>query len=203
MLSELLGPNGTLPFRGRGKQGSQSAGFFQAHAEHADAVLRGGVYYAHTAATGVAPGTAIGTTAPFALYNPSGSGVNAVILLGAMGYVSGTLGAGFISWCVNTDKMAALPTGTAIVEVGALVGLANNQCAALTTATIAAPSPARVFGNLDAALASSVVGPWALQDYVNGALVLTPGTTLSLQATAAAGTSPVVVYSVAWEEIPV
>src|SRR5690349_1111995 len=58
------------------------------------AALSGYLYHAGTAATGVAPGTAIGTTAAFSLYNPIGSGVNLVVLSGRMGYVSGTLGAG-------------------------------------------------------------------------------------------------------------
>src|SRR3989304_5665276 len=59
-----------------------------------DAAIDGRLFHASTAATGVAPGTAIGTTAAFSLHNPLGSAVDLAILVASMAYISGPLGRG-------------------------------------------------------------------------------------------------------------
>lgn len=168
-------------------------------------VKDGLLYVAQTAVTGVAPGTAIGTTAAAALYNPAASGKNLVILAAAMGYVSGTLGAGVVSWCAGTNVVAAAVTGTAMLTRNALLGsAAANVGSALTTATLpAAPTPVRNFCSLGASLASTAVQPWQIVDDVDGALIVAPGASVSLQGTAAAGTSPLVTFSFVWVELPV
>lgn len=169
----------------------------------AAAALEGNVFHAMTAVTGVAPGTSVSTTSAFTLHNPAGSGVNLVILEGRMGYVSGTLGAGVVTWNANTDDDAAAPTGTAITEVNALLGgSANANGRALTTATVPAPTPIRPFCSLGASLATTAVQPWVAVDRVDGAIVVKPGCSISLHATAAAGSSPLVVFGVTWQEIP-
>lgn len=167
-------------------------------------VKDGLVFVAQTAVTGVAPGTAIGTTAAAALYNPAGSGKDVVILSASMGYVSGTLGAGVVSWCLNTNLVAAASTGTAMVTRNALAGSAATAAAsALTTATLPAnPTPVRNFASLQASLASTAVAPWQIVDDVDGALILKPGATASLQATAAAGSTPLVAFGFVWAELP-
>lgn len=175
------------------------------HARYAEAVLRGNVYVGQTASTGVAPGTAVGTTAAFALANPPNSGYNLILLETSVGYHSGTLGAGVIQYCINTGQTAASATsGTAIATRNALVGqAARNAGEAYTTATV--PSGAQVIGpmcSLGASLASTAVQPWAIRDEVAGRIVIGPGCTLSLQATAAAGSSPLVVFGATWEEVP-
>lgn len=165
------------------------------------ATQQGAVFTATTALTGVAPGTAVGTTSAFTLHNPAGSNVNLVIIEGSMGYVSGTLGAGVVTWNANSDDDAAAPTGTAIVEQNMKIGASGNALGrAFTTATIPAPTPVRVFASLGASLASSVVQPWIVRDRVDGAIVVAPGCSISLHATAAAGTSPLVVFNVVWKE---
>lgn len=177
----------------------------QSQGRYMDAVLRGRVFSGGTAATGVAPGTSIGTTAAFSLYNPNGSGVNLVVLKVSMGYVSGTLGAGLVHYLANTNVAAAATTGTAITAVNALLGggLAA-QGKPLTTATLpVAPTILRPFCSLDATLATSVVGPWRIEEDVDGEFIVAPGCTLSLHGTAAAGTSPLVCFGVTWEECPV
>src|SRR3972149_2419732 len=64
------------------------------HGRYYDAAVDGRLFHASPAATGVAPGTAIGTTAAFSLHNPLGSAVDLAILIASMAYISGTLGAG-------------------------------------------------------------------------------------------------------------
>lgn len=172
------------------------------HARYYRMVKEGNVYLAQTAVTGVAPGTAVGTTAAFALYNPAASGKDLVVLKLGMGYVSGTLGAGEVSLCVSTNTVAAATTGTAIPARNAYVGAAaNNVGSALTTATLpATPTPVGVFCSLTALLASTAVQPYTVENYLDGLTIVQPGATISLQATAAAGSTPLVVYSVVWYE---
>lgn len=159
------------------------------------------VFSATTALTGVAPGTSVSTTSAFTLHNPVGSGVNLVIIEGSMGYVSGTFGAGVVTWNANTSDDDATPTGTAITEINMKLGATGNaQGRALTTATIVAPTPIRVFASLQASLATTAVQPWIIRDRVDGAIVVTPGCSISLHATAAAGTSPLVIFNVVWKE---
>lgn len=160
------------------------------------------VFYAQTAMTGVAPGTAIGTTAAFALHNPVGSEVDLVVLELYLGYISGTLGAGVVSACVNVDDDAAIPTGTAVAEINAKLGNGTQaQGRALTTATLpATPSPIRPLWNLGASLASTALAPSAAKERIDGAIVIPPGCTLSLQGTAAAGSTPLVVLGALWKE---
>lgn len=162
----------------------------------------GQVFHAMTAKTGVAPGTDIGTTAAFSLYNPIGSGVNLVVLKAEMGYVSGTIGAGFVALVANTNPQAAATTGTDVTEVNAFLGGAGSQGRALTTATLpATPTLLRPIWNLDAELASSVVGMRQLAEDLGGGIIVPPGCTVSLEAVAAAGSSPVVVFGMTWAEV--
>lgn len=175
-----------------------------AHGRFYEAAYRGSIFSAITAATGVAPGTAISTTAAFTLFNPKASTVNLSILRGSMLYLSGTLGIGFVQWCANVNLAEAVPTGTAITALcgNRRIGNVANGTA-LTTATLAvAPLPVRNFGTLPPILASSVTAPWLLADQVDGTILLPPGGAVSLMAIAAAGTSPLVLYEVTWEEIP-
>lgn len=173
-------------------------------ARYAEAVSRGRVFRAQTDSSGVAPGTAIGTSAPFALYNPAGSGVNLVLLDLSMGYHSGTLGAGYVSICANTNVLAAAVTGTAITAVNALLGSGNTAVGqAFDAATLpAAPTVIGAFCSLTALLASTAVAPYTVYQEVAGSIIVGPGATVSLEADAAAGTSPLVVFGATWEEVP-
>jgi len=175
----------------------------QAHGKYAEAVKRGNVWSGGTAATGVAPGTAIGTTAAFSVHNPLGNKVGLSILRATMGYISGTLGAGVVHWLANVNPQLALPTGTAITMYNAALGLRTTPAGlAFTTATIAAPLILRPFASIGASLATTAVQPWQIVEDVDGEFLVLPGATISLHATAGAGTSPLVVFGVTWEEIP-
>lgn len=183
---------------------NRSIAMVQGQGRYQDAVLRGRCFVGGTAATGVAPGTAIGTTAAFSLFNPAGSGVNLVLLKVSMGYVSGTLGAGLVHFLANTNVAAAAVTGTAITAVNCLLGSGYASGGKpLTTATLpATPTVMRPFCSLDASLASSVVGPWKMEEDVDGEIVIMPGCCLSLHATAAGGATPLVCYGAMWEDVP-
>lgn len=173
------------------------------HGKFFDAAIDGRLFHAATPAAGVAPGTAIGTTAAFSLHNPLGSGLNVAIMVVSMGYISGTLGAGTVWHLINDEPTAAAPTGTAIVEEAGVVDDENPVPFGLTTATLAAaPKIIRPFCSLTALLASTAAAPWPCKDEVQGAIVLSPGCTYSLHATAAAGSTPLVAFGVTFECIP-
>ena len=120
-----------------------------------------------------------------------------------MGYVSGTLGAGSIWHLVNEDDQQTVPTGTPITEIPGKAGGPGPKCIALTTATIVAPSIVRPFCSLGASLATTAAAPWQVRDEVDGAIIIPPGCAYSLHGTAAAGTTPLVVFGVTWEEVPI
>lgn len=173
------------------------------YGKYYELAIRGMLFHAATAVTGVAPGTAIGTTAAYALENPAGSNKNVVVIVGRMGYVSGTLGAGVIHWVSQNNPSAAATTGTAITPVNAKLDGPKGVAKPFTTATVpASPAVTRVFGSLEASLATTAVAPWVIEDLVDGAIIVTPGCSVQLQATAAAGTTPLVAYSVTYAEVP-
>lgn len=190
------------PFGGQFGVPRLDAGFAQvvnATGPFGDLARRGVLFHAETAATGVAPGTAIGTTAAFALYNPAA--VDVYVLWAGMSYVSGTLGIGVIDWISHSP--GTVTTGTAIPAQNGLAGAGTGLAKPLTTATVVTGGiPFRTFANLPPMLASSVLTPWAFNDFVNGAIVIPSGCTVSLQGTAAAGTSPLVRFSVLYAELP-
>lgn len=163
--------------------------------------LEGRLYMAHTAVTGVAPGTSVGTTAAFAIYNPQNSGKNLIVHKASMSYVSGTLGIGQVDWVAHLTPSQAAFSGTAITIVNGKVGAPAGVAKPYTTATV--PASGQVFRlafNLPPMLATTVLTPWRIDDEVDGAIVIEPGIGVSLQATAGAGTSPLVLYGIVWEE---
>jgi hypothetical protein len=188
------------PFR-LGTQGELVAQ--AAHAKHYEAVRSGNCFTGGTAITGVAPGTAIGTTAAFALYNPQGSGKNLVVLHTTLVYVSGTLGIGNVDYIGHLSPSQVAFTGTAITPRNCLVGNTGTGVGlAFTTATVpASGARLRGFCTLPPILATSVIVPWSVADEVDGAICIAPGGGISLQATAGAGSSPLVAFTMTWEEV--
>lgn len=176
------------------------------YGKYYEATKRGILFHASTPDGGVAPGTDLtSTTPPVSLYNPNGSGVDLVIVKARLAYVSGTLGAGDMYWVANTNPAAAATTGTALTIVNGKLGSGAGQAKPLHTATIpAAGTLARVFGSLDASLATTAgMFHGVLEDDVDGALIASPGCTISLLADAATGSTPLVAISLTWIEVPV
>jgi hypothetical protein len=179
-----------------------------AHARYQEAVLQGRVFSGATASSGVAPGTAVGATAAFALYNPPSSGVQLVIWKLSVGYVSGTLGAGTIIGVSNTNTQGAAVTGTAITIVNALLGGGVGSARGLPFTTATVPTTGqnnlRPLWNMGAALASTALGISAAESALEiaGEFIVGPGATFSLQGVAAGGSSPLVIFGCTWEELP-
>lgn len=162
-------------------------------------------YSACTGAAGVAPGTALSTTPPFTLYNPLGSSVAVEILDASLGYISGTLGKGTLVLAANTNTAQAAPTGgTVLAPICTYFGYTGAVALAYQGATVAAVptlvEPLFVTGAFVGAadiLIPPVNKPWATLRKV-----IAPGASISLQGIMAAGSSPLVLLSVWWEETP-
>jgi len=176
----------------------------QVHARYWEAVRRGTVYSGCTGAAGVAPGTALSTTPPFTLYNPKTSGKHLTVLMALMGYISGTLGAGTVVYAVNTDPTAAAPTGgTALTAINALLGGPAGVGQVFQGATLpAVPTIYRPFAVVGA-FAGGAESPKVVVQELDGSIIVAPGCALSLQAIAGAGTSPLVLFGMVWEEVAV
>jgi len=203
-VGPLFQSDGTTPAARGGKTGELVVG--QCHGKYYEAATRGNCYQASVGSAGVAPGTAIGTTAAFTLYNPIGSNRRLVVNRASLGYISGTLGAGTLFYCASTNPTAAAPSsGTALTPVNCDVGLPNNSIAVPRAGGTLAASPTvlRPFASLDAELATSVVGFRNVVEDVDGEFVIEPGCALSVEGVCASGTSPLVTIGMTWEEVPV
>lgn len=177
-----------------------------AHGRYHEAVSRGRVWTASIAAAGVAPGTAIGTTPALYLHNPIGSGFNLSVLKTTGGYISGTLGAGSIVYTTNVGAQAANPTGgTALTPIASLLGNSSTPAGQPGTGrTVAAQSLYRPTGwIIGASLATTAALPVFLNDLVDGEIEIPPGYGLGIQGITAAGSTPLMVFSISWEEIPI
>jgi hypothetical protein len=142
----------------------------------------------------------------FTLWNPSGSGRRLKVMRASLGYISGTLGAGTIFYCINNSPTTTLPTGgTAVTPVNCDIGAANNSVAKVGYGQTlpATPTAVRPFASIDAEAAASTPGPRIISEDVDGEFVVEPGCGLSLEAAAAAGTSPVMSAGLTWEEVPI
>jgi hypothetical protein len=155
---------------------------------------------------GVAPGTALSTTPPFCLYNPVNSGKNLVVLRTSLGYVSGTLGAGSLVYASNGAAQPSAPTtGTALVVSINLLGSGGGGVGkAFQGSTLAAaPLIIRPTYTLGAFLATTAAINPPLLDEVAGEFIVSPGGVFVMQAVAAAGTTPLMLFGCSWEEVPV
>jgi hypothetical protein len=156
----------------------------------------------------VAPGTAISTTPPLAIWNPPNSGVLLVPTLLAVGYVSGTLGAGFLNALFVASQQTAPTTGTELTPFGMILNATKGRGRAFSGSTLAAtPVACGVLGSLQATLATAPAAggfsPFVQGEVgLDGRFIVPPGSVFGVQAVAAAGTTPLVAMSLSWLEIP-
>lgn len=210
-----LGADGSTPATGRQCKTGEAA-VAQVHGKYHEAASRGFLFGAQEQGSGVAPGTALGTTACLSLFNPRGSGKLLSVKKVSLGYVSGTLGAGTVYHCGNLPAdtaalgaVAAPSGGTALVVYPRRFGFQPQQASAVPVGlarvggTVTTPVALRAFCGLGASLASTAVAPWIATEDIDGEFVIEPGFCYQLQAIAAGGSSPLVSPGVVWEELPI
>jgi hypothetical protein len=174
----------------------------QAHGKYHEAARLGKLFVASIGVAGVAPGTALSTTPALAIWNPTNSGILVSIKQVFVGYVSGTLGAGTLVHAQNASQVAAPTGGTELTPVCALLNGTRGTARAFTGSTVsAATTLLRASMSMGAALATSVDFPSVVMDEVDGGIVIPAGVAYAYQGVAAAGTSPLLVLSVIYEEV--
>lgn len=175
----------------------------QSGGDYAEAVLRSQIFSACTGVAGVAPGTALSTTPPFSLWNPNASGRIIYVVRISVGYISGTLGAGTLLVGAVPQQVAQPATGTQLTVMSNYLSNAPGAARAFQGSTlVAAPTPIRPVMILGAATAAQAAFPAPAEIRVDGDIAIPPGSVLALQAVAAAGTSPLLMLSMTWIEIP-
>lgn len=176
----------------------------QAHGKYAEGVSRQQTFVASIQGTGIAPGTALGTTAFYSLYNPANSGVRVCIQKVRIGYVSGTLGAGVLYHCALATTTQTAPSGgTALTTYTLDVGSgAASKATAIAGATVVQPVAIGPICSTGAALATTALGFSQVVDDVDGEIWVEPGCTYQIQGVMAAGSTPLMTASVSWEEYP-
>jgi hypothetical protein len=207
MISELrVGPqinqDGTTCIQRATKDGATTAQ--DAHGRYYESVVRGATFTAANAVAGVAPGTALSATPPLALWNPPNSGKNLIITWTSVGYVSGTLGAGTIVFAVVPLQTTKPTGGTQLVPQCNLIGSTVGVGIPFTGSTlVATPTIFMPLWTVGAALATTATFPASLAIEVNGTVIVPPGAVLAIQGIAAAGTTPLVIFALSWEEVSV
>jgi hypothetical protein len=172
-----------------------------AHGNYYDPAVRGSIMEVCNATAGVAPGTVLSVAPPLSLWNPPGSGKNLAIFKCSMHYVSGTLGSGIVYHGFIPSQATVPTTGTELVPVCTLIGAPRGVGRAFTGSTYTAiPTPFRGMFTMGPALATTVAYQFICEAFMDDAIVVPPGSGYALQAVAGAGTSPLVNFSIAWEE---
>lgn len=172
-----------------------------AHGWWHESVSRGNVYVASIPVAGVAPGTALTTLPPFALWNPTASKYDLSILGVYLGYVSGTLGQGSLVYA-DVAQPAAPTGGTELVTKNLLIGGGRSTARAWTLATVAStPSLLRPSFLIGAVSAATNSMPALCYEETSGGIVVPPGQLLAMQGVTAAGSSPLILLSVVFEEV--
>ena len=170
------------------------------NADLAEMVLQGIVMTASNAVAGATPGTVLATTAPLSLWNPPSSGKNLVILHASIGYVSGTLGAGFYAFAITPQ--ATVPTGTELTPVNNITGMPRGAGRAFTGANAVSAIPTILRPSFSfGAFAGAAALPAELVDDVKGGIVVAPGNALVITGIGTAGTTPLVVHCVKYAEV--
>jgi hypothetical protein len=160
-------------------------------------------YIASTGVAGVAPGTALSTTPPFALWNPANSGKNLYLIRTRIGYVSGTLGLGQV-WYAQTTPQSTKPTGGTQLTVNSSVvgnlqtgaGQAFQGSVLAAVPTILMPSQFQLGPYAGAGASINVYSV----DEMGGSIIIAPGSAFIMQAVGAAGTTPLMLFAAEWGE---
>lgn len=178
----------------------------RAHGRYMDAVLRGRVYIAGQTTSTLMPAGLSASPTTTTLWNPYGSNVYGVIW-----YASVTAKVAWVAaaavWIAENQGLSttAATTGTAGLVTNALTGaVSQGVIQPLTTATIAAAPTNLVFSlgiGMTGALTTMPQGT-PIGDWINGAVILAPGNTLSFQSSTA---SPATSCTGLWiyEEVPI
>lgn len=195
----ILAGDGTLNTFRQGREGDLVVQ--EGHARYQEGCVRGQIF--SSAVASVAPGTALGTTPPFVLWNPPSSGKNLVVITTSLGYVSGTLGAGFIAYAAVISQLTVPSGGTELTVTQNILSLTKGTGRAFSGSTVASTPiilrPGYFIGGL---LVGTAFPMTLVKDEVAGEYVIPPGSVFVIQGVTAAGGTPLVAIGGSWQEVP-
>lgn len=156
------------------------------------------VFVASTQA-GVATSTGLSTTQTgFTLTNPAGSGKNLVVLQINVAMTTAPAAAATIVAAANVNPVAAAVTQTTPLTVrDARLGVTRTG-AGLAASAVTLPAAPVVVRAIGGPVATGQTTPPYIRDDVNGAIVLVPGTALSINSLTTAISA---VISMTWREV--
>lgn len=166
--------------------------------KYKDTVLQGNSYHAANQ-TATTIGTALTATAvTCSLYNPTGSGKNLVIMWWSFAMTSVTVTAGAIVLATNNSNVAAIPaTNTALTNYNNLNGQSGAGSGVAYGATTLPTTP---IAGLSLAGVQTGVGFPVIGGDIDGLLIVTPNTAVTIQGVTV---SALGLSSVYWDEVPV
>jgi len=174
------------------------------HGQFSETAVRGNIMYVSNLVAGVAPGTAFSATPPLTLWNPPSSGKNLAITKISCGYVSGTLGGGCIALGAVPSQVTVPSGGTELTPLCSLIGAPRGVGRGFTGSTVTTtPAILRPMFNMGAFVGTTALAPQDCDILVDGGIVVAPGSAVSLQGIAGAGTTPLVILGFTYEELPV
>lgn len=179
------------------------------HGDFYDSAARGNIYRAGIGGAGIAPGTALATTAQaLIIFNPVDSGIMVNVLRFAHAYVAGTFGLGFwalANYSTLSPSTNIAPAGTVSVPSQANGGVQVGKALAFNAGTTTAAAIfAETLGDWEGVLdgtGATQVGASRVHRF-DGTVVQKPGTAAVFTYIGGAGTAPKVAVSAVWEEIP-
>ncbi len=192
-----------------GPEGEQVA--TELHAKFYECARRGRLFFQSVTSGGVAV-PIFNTTSPIlTLWNPTGSGKNAVLIRLNLGYVSGTMVAGSFGLMFTTGAGSTVATGAvftafnSVTPGNALLGAGNTSVmnssnAATNTLTATSTKPIWIGLSEFAAIASTAIGPAGINYDFEGTVIVPPGCEVHVVASAASGA--LLTQTLYWEEVP-
>jgi hypothetical protein len=176
------------------------------HGKYLEQSLRGNVYSACMTAGVIFPAPAATASNVITLANPADSGKSLSLIRFEMVIttLATTPAVGTYGLFVSTNVVASAVTGTALTPIPTLVGTnAQPVGKVFTTSTLpAAPTYYRPLATKVTTPTNPSVIPAIVLDF-DGTAVLTPGTAITPQQTAADTGNATVLCSFIWEELPV
>lgn len=143
--------------------------------------------------------TALSTTQTgFTLTNPAGSGTNLIVLQTTIAICTAPAGISTIVYAANVNPVAAAVTQTTALTVRPAKLGAANTAVGLAASAVTLPAAPVVVRSVGGPVATGSVSETYILDDVQGALVLTPGTALSLNCLT---TAISVICAMTWQEV--
>ena len=181
------------------------------HGKFFEQCYRGNLYYASTAAAGVAISTSSTLTPTYSLWNPAASGKLMVPVSLMVSWATVTTLAGGVVWTATTNAgssisttapMVAFGTGTAInANLGSGKVSVVRAATGGTTTIVAAPTLFRTTG-ISVGTTSLVAGTawWCAREEYDGSMIVPPGNAIHVMASTVL--AAVCTITTAWLEVP-